>query len=78
MFQLFYYCQNNGDGSASVRFCPTEQKAKEGDESQSEPFAEPSVSSVQLKVKGNKLYYGKMNWMKGKMEWHEIKPTETN
>lgn len=50
MFRLHYYVQNNGDGSASVKFQATEQDAEAGDEGQSEGWGESSASSLRLDI----------------------------
>jgi hypothetical protein len=56
IFELHYWCQNNGDGSVSVNFEKDEKTARKKDGAQSEGWGESSVSSVKLMMINDKLH----------------------
>ena len=75
-FKLPYYCSNNGDGSCSVRFTPTEKEAEEKDSNQSEGWGEPSSDIIRLKVEKNKLFFQDFQRVDGKYQYVWVEVTE--
>lgn len=79
IIELFYNCQDCGDGSVNVRFYKTEQQAIDAEEYEIENggngWGESSVGRIKLKLDSNgnisnKTYYEKYpNWR----EEHEPK-----
>jgi hypothetical protein len=67
-FELPYYVQNNGDGSASVRFCPTLAQATREDEGQPDEWAEGTASTVKVKVEDGKLFFETIQLRGNKVE----------
>jgi hypothetical protein len=65
-YELWYYCENNGDGSASVHFCESESEANTLDEAQPEPWGESSVGSIELKLVDGRLSFEKRVWIPSK------------
>lgn len=47
--KFYYYISNNGDGSASARFCESQAVAEIMDEIQPEAWAESSVGYFEIK-----------------------------
>lgn len=70
MFELFYHCQNCGDGSSHVVFHLTKDQAIKADEEQPEGFAESSVGSIIFKIENDNLYYSDFgnSWTKIKVK----------
>ena len=54
-FELFYNCEDNGDGSASARFFPTKKEAEKSCEDAE--YDNESAGSLILKYENGKLYY---------------------
>lgn len=77
MFELFYHCSNNGDGSASVHFHSSKEDAKIAEYAEDEGWGESSVNRVTLKVEDNKLYFYELLFnealRKFVYEWVEVK-----
>lgn len=74
-FELPYWIENCGDGSASVNFCATQKEADDADENQQEEgegWGEPCSSSVTLKIKNGKLYFEGRD-ENYKVVWKELK-----
>jgi len=68
MFQLHYHCENNGDGSVSVKFHGSEKEAEAADAAMDDGWGESSASCVKLKFEDGKLFYLEGEWVNGEFE----------
>lgn len=68
-FKLHYHCSNGGDGSVSVDFHESADKAKQADENMDEGWGESSASDVSLKLVGDTLYFREYEEVNGKYDW---------
>jgi hypothetical protein len=80
-FRLHYRVQDNGDGSASVHFHPTEEHANQAEEKEIEKgygWGESSVHSVQLKLENNQLFFRDHEEVNGKYQevWRPVEETQ--
>lgn len=62
MFKLHYWVSSGGDGSVSVRFEESHEKAEEKDDAQEEGWGESSASSVTLDVQNGKIVRKVQEW----------------
>lgn len=72
VFKLNYYVTNNGDGSASVRFCESAKIAEKLDEEQDEGWGESSASDFELKIENGEIYCRAYDHAKHKYDWHKL------
>lgn len=49
-FELHYSISNNGDGSVSLHIHPSAIAARQADEAEQEPFAEPTAGCLALRL----------------------------
>lgn len=63
-----YWISNNGDGSASLRLCKTPENAEKADEKQDEGWGESSAGELELIVEGDKVFFEKHVYDKGKSQ----------
>lgn len=56
-YEIPYFVNNGGDGSANVYFPQSEKVAEEADENQSEGWGEPSTGTLTIVIKDGKVFY---------------------
>ena len=77
MFKLFFHVGNNEDGSVGVDFHKTKREAIYAEENEPIPWAESSVSCLNLKIIKNKIYRQESYWDTKKDRWeHRWIPLE--